>query len=81
MATDKITVTLDHDTLAMVREQAATNGLSVSAWLDRAARARLRAEGARQLAAFMGSDDGRDIAERMRIAAAARADAIGEGAA
>jgi hypothetical protein len=73
VATDKITVTLNRDTLALIREQADADGVSLSAWLDRAARERLRVEGARQLAVFMATDDGRDVAQRIRVAAAARA--------
>lgn len=80
MATDKITVTLGTDTLALVREQADAAGVSVSAWLDRAARDRLRAESALQLAEFMATDDGRELAERIRLAAAARAEVLGDAA-
>ena len=81
MATDKITVTLNRDTLALIREQADADGVSLSAWLDRAARERLRAEGARQLADFMTTDDGRDMVGRLRLAATARASVLdGEAA-
>ena len=49
MATDKITITLDRDTLAHARELAATAGVSLSAWIDKAARIRARDELLRQL--------------------------------
>jgi hypothetical protein len=73
MATDKVTVTLDTSTIAGVRQAAAQAGVSVSAWVDLAARTRLRAEGARALVEFMGSDpDGPELAAAMREAGAAR---------
>jgi hypothetical protein len=49
MATDKITITLDRETLAHARELAKTAGVSLSAWLDKAARARARDEVLRRL--------------------------------
>jgi hypothetical protein len=49
MATDKITITLDRETLAHARELAKTAGVSLSAWLDKAARARARDELLRRL--------------------------------
>jgi hypothetical protein len=49
MATDKITITLNRDTLSHARELAKTAGVSLSAWLDKAARARARDELLRRL--------------------------------
>lgn len=49
MATDKITITIDHDTLTHVRELAKSAGVSLSAWLDKAARVRARDELLRRL--------------------------------
>jgi hypothetical protein len=49
MATDKVTVTLDRDTLSNARRLAKAEGLSLSAWLDKAARARARDELLRRL--------------------------------
>jgi hypothetical protein len=49
MATDKITITLDRDTLAHARELAKTAGVSLSAWIDKATRTRARDELLRRL--------------------------------
>jgi hypothetical protein len=49
MATDKITITLDRETLSHARELAKSAGVSLSAWLDKAARARARDELLRRL--------------------------------
>lgn len=49
MATDKITITLDRETLSHARELAKNAGVSLSAWLDKAARARARDELLRRL--------------------------------
>lgn len=49
MATDKITITLDRDTLSHARELAKTAGVSLSAWIDKATRARARDELLRRL--------------------------------
>jgi hypothetical protein len=49
MATDKITITLDRDTLAHARELAKSAGVSLSAWIDKATRTRARDELLRQL--------------------------------
>lgn len=49
MATDKITITLDRETLSHARELAKSAGVSLSAWLDKAARARTRDELLRRL--------------------------------
>ncbi len=74
MATDKVTLTLGQDTLAGARQAAAAAGQSLSAWVDHAARERLRVEGARALSHFMSSDEGRDIRAAMSVAAAHRAE-------
>jgi hypothetical protein len=81
MATEKVTVTLGPDTLLLAREQAATDGVSLSAWLDRAARDRLRVEGARAMGEFFRTDEGHELLEDMRHAAALRSAAFREAAA
>ena len=42
MAVDKLSVSLDADLASVVRQAAAEEGLSVSAWLSEAAQARIR---------------------------------------
>lgn len=49
MATDKITITLDRQTLSHARELAKTAGVSLSAWIDKATRTRARDELLRRL--------------------------------
>ena len=80
MATDKVTLTLGQDTLAGARSAAAATGQSLSAWVDAAARQRLRTEGAHALVEFMATAEGRELRDVMRGAAALRAATAGEPA-
>ncbi len=74
MATDKATVTLDVDTLMAAREAARDAGLSLSAWLDRAAREKLRRDGATALADYLAGPDGGELRGWMTASARARTD-------
>ena len=73
MATDKATVTLDVDTLAAARDAARDAGLSLSAWLDRAAREKLRRDAAAALADYLTGPDGGELREWMATSARTRA--------
>lgn len=77
MATDKATVTLDVVTLAAAREAARDAGLSLSAWLDRAARDKLRRDGAAALADYLTGPDGDELRDWMSATARARRDMPG----
>jgi hypothetical protein len=76
MATTKVTVSLDTADLAAAQAAATEAGVSLSAWLSRAARERAAAEqrvaGARALADFMAGPDGADFRDQLDRAATMR---------
>ncbi len=49
MATEKITLSLDRETLDLARQEAELSGQSLSAWLSEAALAKALRDGARRL--------------------------------
>jgi hypothetical protein len=51
MSTERVTITLDEDVLAYARERAEAEGLSLSAWLNRAAAHTRRVEEGRRAVA------------------------------
>lgn len=62
----KLTVTMPDGTITAARTAATTAGLSLSAWLDRAARDAIRHEGAQALADFMAGPDGDEFRETLQ---------------
>ena len=68
----KVTVTLPAHTLGAARRQAGAAGLTLSAWLDRAARAEIRRHAAEALREHLAGPYGaetRDVVERLSRAA------------
>jgi phage I-like protein len=61
MASVKTSLTLRADTYTLAREAAEREGVSLSAYIDHATRARLRRDGAQALAAVYESDEGREL--------------------
>ncbi|MGH8794140.1 MAG: hypothetical protein ACRDXX_16030 [Stackebrandtia sp.] len=75
MADTKISISIDAGVTALVRQQAAAAGSSVSAWMEGAARQRLRADAAAAWAEHLAGDDAAETAETMSAAYAVRAEA------
>lgn len=71
--TAKLTVSLGTGTVDQARAAATAAGLSLSAWLDQAARDKIRQEGARALAEFNASPAGAELEEFTRATAATAA--------
>lgn len=64
MATDKVTVTMERDTITTAKRSAKAAELSLSAWLDKAARAQARREAALAYAKWAATNlDDAEIAE------------------
>lgn len=63
MATTNVTVSLDPELLGRVRDEASAAGLSVSAWLSRAARAFARQHAARRHQAWLDANP--DVREEL----------------
>lgn len=60
----KVTLSLDTDTLATARDHAAREGVTLSAWLSRAARREARRDQGQQYAAWLAAHP--DVAEEVR---------------
>lgn len=63
MAAEKVTVTFDVGLLQMIREAAERSGESVSGWLASASRDRMRRDGARALAEWSSTKEGKAARE------------------
>ncbi|GAA3455924.1 hypothetical protein GCM10018962_77580 [Dactylosporangium matsuzakiense] len=72
MATDKVTLSLESDTLNSARDEATRRGVSLSAWVSEAMEDRLRRDGAAAMTELLTGPDGAQLAAVMQ----ARADAI-----
>jgi mRNA interferase MazF len=69
MATEKITLTIDGDALAIARDEATRSGVSLSAWVSDAVTDRARRDGARAMADLLAGPDGAQLIDVMRARA------------
>jgi hypothetical protein len=63
MASEKVTVTFEASLLQLMREAAERGGDSLSGWLAAASRDRLRRDGAKSLAQWAGTGEGKSARE------------------
>lgn len=64
--TEKVTVTINGDALAVARDEATRRGESLSAWVSEAVEQRARLDGARAMADLLAGPDGAQLANLMR---------------